>query len=350
MLSKLNYDALHELYGSRLTLFELPNNKITGPNAIPAVFQGHIDGVNKASISSAVGIIQEKRIDNVFIDGSNFGELTKNIKKFSPRTKTITFFHNVESRFFLGAFRQFKTMRALAILITNYLVERKSARYSDGIICLSERDSHLLGRLFGRKATWISPLSLQRNTINPTNPRQFIHTREKYALFVGGAFYANKAGITWFIKNVSPWIKIKLIIIGRGFEFYKKQLETSGNVEVIGPVDDLEKWYREAHFVIAPVFDGSGMKTKVAEALMYGKKTIGTLEAFSGYEEVADKAGWSCTTAKDFIRAIGIAEKLPLKPLDSELCRLYEQRYSYSAQRERLKTIMSSPAVDIISG
>ena len=41
------------------------------------------------------------------------------------------------------------------------------------------------------------------------------------------------------------------------------QLEVSGRVEVIIPVDNLHDWYT-ALLYIAPIFDGSGMKTKVA--------------------------------------------------------------------------------------
>ena len=41
---------------------------------------------------------------------------------------------------------------------------------------------------------------------------------------------------------------------------------------VVGEVESLAQWYHDAYFVVAPIFDGSGMKTKVAEALMYGKE------------------------------------------------------------------------------
>lgn len=36
--------------------------------------------------------------------------------------------------------------------------------------------------------------------------------------------------------------------------------------------------------MVMPIFSGSGMKVKTAEALMYGKFLIGTKEAFEGYE------------------------------------------------------------------
>ena len=166
--------------------------------------------------------------------------------------------------------------------------------------------------------------------------------KEKFALFVGGVFYANRAGITWFVKHVAPRIQVKTCIVGKGFEDLKDVLELDGRVEVIGAVDSLAQWYQDAHFVIAPIFDGSGMKTKVAEALMFGKKIIGTPEAFSGYEDITERAGWVCSTADEFVAAIGRAKDADLARFDPELRALYEAKYSFSAARSRLAAIMES--------
>jgi hypothetical protein len=46
------------------------------------------------------------------------------------------------------------------------------------------------------------------------------------------------------------------------------------------------------------------MKTKAAEALMYGKRIIGTPEAFSGYEEVSAYAGKVYKSSRNFIIAL----------------------------------------------
>jgi polysaccharide biosynthesis protein PslH len=109
-------------------------------------------------------------------------------------------------------------------------------------------------------------------------------------------------------------------------------------------VDSLAEWYRNAHFVIAPIFDGSGMKTKVAEALMFGKKIIGTPEAFSGYEDVADRAGQICKSADDFVSAINSADEMVKDSFDTELRAIYESSFSLAAAHMRLKVILNSCA------
>ena len=69
-------------------------------------------------------------------------------------------------------------------------------------------------------------------------------------------------------------------------------------------VESLDEFYYNADFVISPIFEGSGMKTKTAEALMFGKTIFGTKEAFEGYSFDYGKVGCLCNNAEDFICAI----------------------------------------------
>lgn len=343
LLCKLNHDALKEIYGARLVLFELPRRSPHGIRSIVSAFGGHIDGVTSESIADVLGMIQARHVDKIFVDGSNFGELVRAVKAHCQKVQVCTFFHNVESRFFLGALRQSKTPRALGVLLANYLAERKSVRHSDKIVCLSERDSCLLRRLYGRSATHVAPMALQDRLVDAGERPQAV-APEKFALFVGGGFYANRAGIRWFVENVCPRIRIKTCIVGKGMEDLRKDLEIAGKVRVVGEVESLAEWYRNAQFVIAPIFEGSGMKTKVAEALMFGKKVVGTPEAFSGYEADAALAGWVCTSADEFVAAIATAESAIGGAFDPRLRALYEARYSFRAARDRLANILEAAA------
>lgn len=340
MLCKLNHDALQSLCGERLHLFELPGGNVRGLRSTLNAFGGYIDGVTVASVEVVLTSIEAQAIDQVFVDGSNLGRLVAAIKRRFPSVEVITFFHNVEARFFWGAFRLSKKPRALAVMVANFLAERLAVRWSEKRICLNERDSRLLKRLYGRGATHIAPMVLEdkfRAQMGCT-PAQ---ASEPFALFVGGTFYANRAGIIWYAKQVAPRVNIKVCVVGRGFEALREELEISGKLEVVGPVDDLSDWYARAKFVIAPIFDGSGMKTKVAEALMYGKKIVGTPEAFTGYENVLPQAGWMCKTREEFVSAIVEAQATITQCFDMSLRQIYEQRYSMTAATERLRQILS---------
>jgi glycosyltransferase involved in cell wall biosynthesis len=341
LLCKLNHEVMKDIYGDKLLVVELSGQSLRGWKELLNAFRGHIDGLSKPVIKNTLRAIQDNNVSKVFVDGSNLGAFVKLAKNRFPQLEISTFFHNVEARFFWGAFKQTKSLRAFAVFFANYLAESKAVRYSDKILCLSERDSRLLHKFYGRTATHMSPMALQDKLPIGLDMSVDIK-REKFALFVGGVFYANRAGIAWFVEHVVPHIGMKTCIVGRGFEDLKAELERVGKVEVVGAVDSLAQWYIDAHVVIAPIFDGSGMKTKVAEALMFGKKIVGTPEAFSGYEDVAGRAGWVCETAEDFVAAIGQASDSIEELYDPDLRSLYVEKYSYTAARSRMAVIMGA--------
>ena len=341
LLCKLNYDALHDIYGESLLLFELATTRPSGISAYLNTFRGHIDGLSVATIYAALMKIKDQRISHVFVDGSNLGGFVAVLKKQMPQIEITTFFHNVEARFFWGSFLLHKTLRALAVVVANALAERKAVKFSDKRICLSDRDSRLLKKLYGQGATHIAPMVLEDKCPASFLVQASTHPPERFALFVGGNFYANRAGIAWFVREVVPLIDLPVYIVGRGFETLRAALEVPGKVIVVGAVDSLADWYHRAQFVIAPIFDGSGMKTKVAEALMYGKRIVGTPEAFSGYENVVEQAGWLCETADEFSRAINAASKEISTSFNPVLRNIYEQRYSMAAAKERLRQVLT---------
>lgn len=340
LLCKLNYEALRGLYHDNLTLFELEKSGPSGLWQMAKAFKGYIDGLNTASIGAMLDIVRERRIDTVFIDGSNLGKAAKAVKNSFPHVKVFTFFHNVESVFFWGAFWQGKSLHALAVCLINYIAERKSVRFSDRLICLSERDSTKLHEVYGRYATDVSAIALKDSFVETPSKRSQSPS-ERYALFVGGVFYANLSGILWYARHVAPRIGVKTYVVGRGFEQYREQLEQHGNIQVIGGVDSVTPWYEQAEFVVAPIFGGSGMKTKVAEALMYGKIVVGTSEAFSGYERIINRAGVVCQSAEDFITAIEAVMASPSTGYDAELRDLFRRDYSCEAAKSRIESIMS---------
>lgn len=340
LLCKLNHDALTAICGDALVVFELPPKRVEGLSGYLSAFQGHIDGLDATTIAGAVQVIKDVGVEKVFVDGSNLGGLVGVLKRRLPRVEVITFFHNVEARFFLGSVRTNKSVRSLAVFVVNYLAERKAVRYSDIRVCLSERDSRLLAVYYGRGATHISPMAMEDKMPEAFRSQSSL-APVSFALFVGGTFYANREGIRWFIGHVVPRIAVKICIVGRGFESLLSEFAMPGKVEVIGAVSNLADWYRRARFVIAPIFDGSGMKTKVAEALMFGKKVVGTPEAFSGYEDIAAQAGWVCETADEFVTAVNAASATIELGFDPKLRALYEGAYSFPAAQTRLRSILA---------
>jgi hypothetical protein len=200
-----------------------------------------------------------------------------------------------------------------------------------------------LRRLYGRGADYISPIAL--DDVLPS-PRPVVAPDDgRYLLFVGGAFYANLHGVRWFAREVAPWSPLPLAIVGRDMEILRQEYGDAPNLRIIGQVDDLAPWYRGACCIVAPIFAGSGMKTKIAEALMFGKRVIGTAEAFSGYDRDVVAAGWQAETAPEFLKAIEDAVKAGLPDFDPAARALYEATYSLAAATRRMADIMVEPYV-----
>jgi hypothetical protein len=147
LLCKLNRDCLKDIFGEDLHVLELESRPLTGVRSFLGAFKGHIDGLNSAAIEQAVRQIRSNQISLAFVDGSNLGEVAAVLRKQAPGVRIITFFHNVESRFFFGSLKASPSLRALAVLTVNYLAERKAVRCADRLIMLSGRDSDLLRRI-----------------------------------------------------------------------------------------------------------------------------------------------------------------------------------------------------------
>jgi len=338
LLYRLNRAVLEDLFGPDFRLFRPSGAQAS---SIGAALKGHIDGIDSASSAELCAAIAAEQVTRVFLDGSNFGMAAKAIKRRFPHVRIFTFFHNVEARFFLGAFKVRRSPRGLAVLLANYIAERAAVSWSDVRICLSARDSAGLKRLYGRSADAIAPMVLidQRpSEPSPVPPP----AGEPFTLFVGGAFYANIEGMRWFAREVAPRIALRTVVVGRGMDVLAGELAGT-SVDLVGAVDDLAPWYLGAQFVIAPIFDGSGMKTKVAEALMFGKRVVGTPEAFSGYEPAVADSGWVCSDADAFVAAIKEAQARDLPVFDPAMRSLYQQFYSFDAARSRMAAILHLP-------
>lgn len=339
LLSHLTEKALMDICGPRLSVLRVVPQRLRGLKAVNAAFRGQVDGVSAEVVAKVGELVESAGIHTVILDGSGLGFLCKILKFRSKKIDVITYFHNCEARFFWGAFRHFKTLHSFGVLIANFAAERLAVRYSDRLVCLNSRDSNQLHRIYGRRATDLSPMSLEDQLANSVA----VHAsgdRRDYALFVGGGFYANQAGILWYSKYVAPFISIRTRIVGRGLESIKDELEQNAGIEVIGAVDDLAPWYAGASFVVAPIFDGSGMKTKVAEALMFGKRVVGTVEAFAGYEEVIERVGCVCETADAFVAAIAAESCRPHSDIDASLRSIYKECYSFAAAKARWAGIL----------
>jgi len=240
-------------------------------------------GITKSVLQRIKRVIELNKITHVFISQSISGRAAWYVKQHFPEIRVITFFHNVESDYADEYFRV-KGIKTLPFYCRAKAMERKSVRFSDSLITLNRRDSERLYEIYKRSSSLELPTSFEDEF--DYEKCMMLQARSDMSidyLFVGVAFFPNIQGVQWFIDNVMPKVQGHLYVVGKGMD--KVQFNNlSERIHVLGFVDDLSAFYYRAKVVISPIFYGAGMKTKTAEALMYGRTVIGTTEAFEGYD------------------------------------------------------------------
>ena len=238
-----------------------------------------------------------EKFDLIFFDGSIYGEWLKRVA--DRGLKTMCFFHNVEKVYY-----EAKANHSGSIadkLMVSYIVhnERLSVIHSTYIVALNKRDSDDLFRIYGRKADLLLPSSFPSANVTGRD-----NGAEPYLLFVGTNFFANVEGVKFIIDHIAPLTEMNIKIVGNVNDSFR-EVQVPENLEFLGQVDDISEYYRNTLAVIAPIFSGSGLKTKTVEALRYGKTILGTPEAFEGIDIASNpEIGTVCSTSADFSAAI----------------------------------------------
>lgn len=318
VINNRNLSLLENVYGKENIIIYEFGKVNSNPGVFYSKFLSFFGDINSKILSDIYSIIREENIKTVFISNSIYGLVSKGIKREFKNLIVITFFHNVEYLYIKDLFKSSKLKSRYFLPFFIKRVEQLSVNYSDLIIALNERDSDKLFSIYGRKADFLLPTSLETKKIEKLLlDEKFISKANNLELlFVGSNFYANIHGINWFINNVMTKVEnVNLSIVGNGLN--NNIITNNNNTTIYGRVESLDLFYKKAQIVILPIFLGSGMKTKTAEALMYGKPILATSEALEGYsiKKIKD-IGAQCETAEEFIEQINYFNQNRLELFD----------------------------------
>ena len=115
----------------------------------------------------------------------------------------------------------------------------------------------------------------------------------------------NHEGLLWFINKVVPHLSVKILIIGGGMPSDIINLLELHNVDYLGFVDDPYPFIAASKALIAPLFQGAGVKVKAVESLALGTPVIGTHVAIEGIPKLNHpKSVFLCETPDEFINAM----------------------------------------------
>lgn len=302
IITTRNKEFCQKVFGSNnIDLHIIRKKKIS--HMLINLLSSFIDGLDASEINTIILRIKTGNFTHLFIDTSLLGHAVSKIKAAVPHVHTTVFFHNVETDYFRELIKTSGSYRHYLLINAVQVNERDAVKNADLNIIMSDVDRQRLEYKYGPSSWHIMPTSFEDN---------FCAEQIKCSadcnvslLFVGSFFYQNEQAVRWFVKEVVPDLNknITLYVVGRGFEKLREELQ-SDKVHIIGGVKNLDDWYYNCDAVVSPIFSGAGMKTKIAEALMYGKTIFGTPAAFVGYNVDYNKVGGLCEDSKDFVEKI----------------------------------------------
>lgn len=294
---------------------------------------GYSTYINKSAVKEILELIKGRNIDVVFVDNSIFGLLIKRIKTVYPYIPVLSYYHDVKAKLARDWMRNAPIYRK-PIMYAMLSNEKLTAEYADVNFVLGDREEKLFVEVYGKKPE--AQLSVYMDITLSNDFYIKKPNAKKKILFFGGYYRPNVHGIEWFIKNVYPQLmcETELIVAGHGMDKLNSDSYPNG-VVVKGYVESMEEIYRDADIVISPIFEGGGMKVKVAEAMAFGKIVVGSDESYEGYQEKIpdnywDKFFYRANTAVEFLSKIRQALKSSAaeRHFNPEIRELYEKGFS----------------------
>ena len=232
---------------------------------------------------------------------------------------------------------------AFPFILSYYISEKYICKYAAHVFVLNSRDGILLKKIFHcPKVKMVEvPMSLVDRNVPCIQKEYEIHLWR--LLFVGTYYWGNIPGLRSFIEDVMNKVSdiAELYVVGRGMDRLETEFGPLACVHYIGEVsqEELDTYYKKSDIFVAPITTGGGMKTKVAEAMMFGLPVIGTYEAFMGYDVDISKVGYcsdNISSYKDFIMEVTVDR---LKSMSNYSRKFYKEYYSLNTTIEILRNV-----------
>lgn len=345
IFDKDNYDVM--VLSSIDTEDKYPDNftLLRTNRDVRSFIRGYSAELDLAAVDVIIKKISTENYDFVFISHNTLGRLTKRIKDAFPGIKICTYYPGILVYHHKYADHYDITGGGLKTKIKRFYKiqnEKISNQYTDAILLLNERDEKNLKKYYESvdiSKVFFCPIFM-KDRYSDTDGRDNPFVSSRYnILFIGTYFGPNVHGIKWFCSEVLPKLgeAVQLTVIGSEMSALKSEIDNF-NVTFYDFIEDLNPYYIHADLVIEPIFYGDGMKTKTAEALMYGKTVVGTTEAFCGYDS---GAGFICNTKEEFVDTVRrlMADDNP--KYSKKYREIYLRDHSYEAAVRNIKKVLA---------
>lgn len=284
--------------------------------------------------------------DLIYIDFTKMDYVIKDIKKSGYKGKIIVRAHNVEADFFRVNFMSQKSVMRFLKYIVAKPRERYMVQKADYVLAITEQDKKRLSELYDipKHKIEICPVGVN---IPQSDMRLKTEVSARLKCLITGTlnFGPNAEATVWFIDKVYPYVKeiVDVTVAGYRPNDMIKQKCRKNQIRLVDTPETMRPLFDEAEMVCAPIFDGGGMKVKIAEAMSYGLPIVTTSHGVIGYDLSDGLNCFIADTEESFARSIKKYVKLTgsekSKFLEEEW-RCYCEKYSLPAIRNQIASLI----------
>ena len=360
MYSLINQDAIVDYVGPKITnknirdeyaskynkLYELsPTRNIF--KTLMIILRGKI---NRSYYAWKSLRLDFEQYDAVFLDFTRQDYVFKDVMKKNKRCKKIVRLHNVEYDYARKDFATKKSIENAIVYMFTKKQERNVLKNADSILALTNHDSERIQELYrvSKDKISIMPVCVKEPDRIGQSMDGNGHIFEKTVkLLITGSlwFGPNVDGILWFIEKVVTKLDVPYALTVAGFRPNEKIKEIchKNNVTLIDSPPDMTPVFEQCDVVIAPVFDGAGMKVKIAEALSYKKTVMSTEHGLIGYIFNDGEDVCKCNTPDEYVESIRRYAELSAEQkleMSNKAYELYCNNYSLQSGIEYVRNVL----------
>ncbi len=212
-----------------------------------------------------IGILSDiARQDSNAIYYINYAFMTRCLQHL-PR-KAISFVDTID--IFSHKTTQVRNYGVPDVIVTSEEEERMLRR-PDAVIAIHNNDAQALRRLVPGKTVINVGVDFPPTDVGPPS-------RAPNILFVAHLNQMNVKGISDFLRFAWPLVKTAIpdtqfVVVGKIGETITSR---DRQIKIVGAVDSLEPYYRDARVVVNPAVAGTGLKIKTLEAIAYFRPVV----------------------------------------------------------------------------
>jgi glycosyltransferase involved in cell wall biosynthesis len=295
--------------------------------------------------------------DVVMFHNSRCGRLMTDMRGAMPGKTFAVLSDNVEAEL-QRQHRGGNALQKLTAAIDTWLIQRSEApcQHADFMTFITEADRILFQRLYGLPPrTGVLPISLPRGEV-PLQRTATPHPVRKVLFTAHFGFAPNRTALAHFAETAALF-RTMPTTAGQGAMPVEFVVAGAKAAEMAAPYphlhvvdgpdgDEMAATFASADVYLAPVSWGSGMKTKVAEALSYGIPVICLPNAAVGYEAaLSDNQYRRAICVVDSISSMANEVHRILQSSNAEALRraafeAFDALYSQASQTRRFEKLL----------